>query len=117
MGIYSIQDLEKPIKIHAFDANPNLLESVINAAFAEDLPYACIDDLPYVQYDPDTGKVEIESDEYNVTPELQEYLNDFNQKLNTIPIKKIRLKPVILYTFHPDENNEGEIGIEKYIED
>ena len=116
MGIYSIQDIEEPIQIHAFDADFNILEKAINSAFMEDHPYACLDDLPYIEYNQNTGKVEIDSEYYNVDPKLQEYLNDFNHKLNTIPITKIKLKPIELYIIHPEDDCEAEIGIQRYID-
>ena len=44
--MYQLSDLQNPIIIYECDACYNLLEKAIINAFHDDMPYACLDDIP-----------------------------------------------------------------------
>ena len=108
MSMYTLEDLRNPIVTYEHHPGHNIIEKAIIDAFHEQMPYACLDDIPYVEYNPDTGEVEVDDVSYEVDRELQEYLKEANLLLNTVPLPKIRLKGIEINMTHPEE--EGEKG-------
>lgn len=111
--MYTLSDLEAPIRITTNRMGFNLLENTIADAFHEQCPYACLDDIPYVEYNPDTKEVEIDDDIYEVDEELQAYLKEANTLFHSVPLPQIRIKTATLKITHPENDGEkGTIGIE-----
>ena len=113
--MYTVRDLSSPVVVYEGDAGWNILEKAITNTFHEDLPYACLDDIPYVEYNPETGLVEIDNEIYVVDKFLQEYLDDARRQLETIPLPQIKLGSVDLEITPPEnEGEKGSIRIENY---
>lgn len=108
MSMYTLEYLRKPIILGEVHPGHNILEKSIIDGFHEEMPYACLDDIPYIEYNPDTGEVEVDDVSYEVDRELQEYLKEANLLLNTVPLPKIKLKRIEIHMTHPEE--EGEKG-------
>ena len=111
--MYTLHDLEAPIRITTRRMGFNLLENTIADAFHEQCPHACLDDLPYVEYNPDTKEIEVDDDFYEIDRELQAYLEEADKLFHTVPLPKIQIKTATLKITHPEINGEkGMIGIE-----
>lgn len=110
--MYTLQDLTSPLTINEWDAGHNILETAIINAFHEDMPHACLDDIPYVEYIPEDGGVEIDDEYYKLDEKLQKYLTDAQEKLQTTPLPQISLQPIEIEMTHPKEDGEkGFMGI------
>ena len=111
--MYTLSDLEAPIRITTSTLGFNPLENTIVDAFQEQYPYACLDDIPYIEYNPDTKEVEVDDDIYEVDKELQAYLEEANNLFHSVPLPRIRIKTATLKITHPKNDDEkGTIGIE-----
>ena len=106
MSMYTLEDIRNPIVTYEHHPGHNILDKAIEDAFHEQMPYAYLDDIPYVEYNADTGEVEINDVFYEVDRELQEYLKEANLLLNTVPLPKIRLKRIEINMTHPEEKGE-----------
>ena len=106
--MYTIEDLSenKPIIVSEYDAGYNILEIAILNAFHEQMPYASLDDIPYVDYNPGTGEVQVDNQYYEIDQSLQNYLTDAHEQLNTIPLPQIKLKPIEIYLTHPEKDDQ-----------
>lgn len=114
---YDIEDLNTSIQIHPPHLFTNPLEKAIEEAFYEDFPYLCIDDLPCVEYIEHTGIVEIEQTEYELSQELKDYLENYQNELKTKPIPEVNIKAIEIKLTHPENDDEkGFIAISKTLE-
>ena len=117
-GLYGIEDIQDSIRIYSFSISYDILERAVIDAFYENHPYASLTDIPHIEYEKGSDNMLIDNQEYNITKELQEYLTDINQQLETKPIRKIKPRPVDLYLILPvdeeDQQVPGEIGIKEY---
>ncbi|MXV74893.1 hypothetical protein F4Z99_11510 [Candidatus Poribacteria bacterium] len=104
--MYTLEDLTNPIVVYTYDAGYNILEKAIINAFHEDMPHACLDDIPYVEYNPDTGEVEVDDKFYEIDRELQDYLNDARKQLHSVPLPQIKLKSIEIQITHPETEDE-----------
>ena len=104
--MYQLSDLEDPIVIYEYDAGYNLIEKAIINAFHEDMPHACLDDIPYVEHFPERGEVEVDDVIYTLDQALQDYLKDAQQQLETVPLPQIRLKSIEIHLTHPEDDDE-----------
>ena len=104
--MYQLSDLENPIIIYEYDAVFNLLEKAIINAFHDDMPYACLDDIPYVEYCPKRGEVEVDDVIYTVDQPLQDYLDNARKQLETVPLPQIKLKSIEIHLTHPEDDDK-----------
>lgn len=113
MYVYTVHDLTDPIRIVTGDIGNDPLGNAINDAFRYQLPYACLDDLPYAEYNRETQELNIDNEVYEVSKDVQEYLKEADNLFHNIPVPKIELKTLTLKMIHPDETNKkGMIQIE-----
>ena len=70
------------------------------------LPYACLDDLPYVEYNPQKGEVEIDDEIYNVGTKLREYLRKAHDLFTKLPLPEITLRSIEIKITHPETEDE-----------
>ena len=104
--MYTIEDLNNPISIGESDAGHNLLDKAITNAFYGELQYTCLNDIPYIEYNPDTGELEVDDLIYEIDECLQKYLSDADEQLNTIPLPQIKLRPIDIEVTHPKEDGQ-----------
>ena len=104
--MYTIEDLDNPISIAQYDAGHNILDKAITNAFHQQFQYTCLNDIPYVEYNPDTGELEVDDLIYKIGECLQKYLSDANEQLNTIPLPQIKLRPIDIEITHPKEDGQ-----------
>ena len=110
--MYTLADLTKPIVLGEIHPGHNILEKSILDGFHEEMPYACLNDIPYVEYNPKTGEVEVDDVSYKVDRELQKYLKEADLLFNTVPLPQICLKRIEIHMTHPEINREkGEMKI------
>ena len=110
--MYTLADLRNPIILGEVHPGHNILEKSILDGFHEEMPYACLDNIPYVEYNPKTGEVEVDDVSYKVDRELQGYLKEAELLFNTVPLPQIKLKCIEIHLTHPQEDGgKGEMKI------
>ena len=110
--MYTLKDLKDTIIIYESGAGHNVLEKAITDEFHEQLPYACLDDLPYVEYNPQKGEVEIDDEIYSVGTKLREYLQKAHELFTKLPLPEITLRSVEITVTHPEtEDDKGSMEI------
>ena len=111
--MYNLTHLEGPIRITNSELGFNLLENAITNAFQVQCPHACLDDLPYIEYHPETKEIEVDDEFYEIHKDLQSYLEKADKLFQTVPLPNIRIKTVTLKITHPgDYREKGIIEIE-----
>lgn len=114
---YYIEDLEQPVQIYPPHLMTHPLEKAIEETFSEDFPYLCLDDIPCIEYIKHREVLEIGQVEYELSDELKEYCENYQNELRTKPIPEIKIPPVELEFTHPENDDEkGFIAISKTLE-
>ena len=108
--MYTLSDLKPMIIIYESGACHNVLANAIMDEFFDQLPHACLDDLPYVEYYPERGEVEVDDQIYTVGTKLQKYLKDADHLYRTMPLPEITLQCVEITVTHPETDDEDEKG-------
>ena len=108
--MYTLSDLKNTIIVYEFGAHHDVLSKAIMDEFFEQLPHACLDDIPYVEYSPERGEVEVEHTIYTVGPKLQEYLKKAALLFKKLPLPEITLQCVEITVNHPETDDEDEKG-------
>ena len=110
--MYNLQDLKDPIRITSRDVGYSTLENALYDAFRDQYIFTGSHDLPYIDYNPKTGEVNIEDQVYTIDKDLQTYLLAADAKFYMIPLPLIRIKTVTLKITHPKADDKGNIEIE-----
>ena len=108
--MYTLSDLNNPIIIYESGAHHDVLSKAIMDEFFEQLPHSCLEDIPYVEYSPEKGEVEIDDRIYSVGPKLQEYLKKAAKLFSKLPLPDITLQCVEITAIHPQTDDEDEKG-------